>query len=211
MESLPPSGARGILILDMSYTLRMFRERQLWQALESRKLGGFFDTVISVHPLAGLFEAGGRHHGAPEVTQLDDRHVFVEGRVAAVRWLRPLAPLNLLVAQVRLIRLLLRMARQARISVVRVGDPHYLGILGWLLARRLGVPLVVRVPFRYEEIRRATGRAAMPRLIRFCWVERRIERFVFRRCDLIAGANEDNMRYAIEHGGRREAATGGRG
>lgn len=191
----------------MSYTLRMFRERQLEQALNSRTLGGFFDTVISVHPLAGLFESGDRRYGAPAVTRLDDRHVFVEGRVAAVRWLRMLAPLNLLIAQASLVRLLLGMARRARISVVRVGDPHYLGLMGWLLARRLGVPLVVRVPSRYEEIRRARGRAAMPRLIRFCWLERRIERFVFRRCDLIAGANDDNMRYAIEQGGRPDAAT----
>jgi glycosyltransferase involved in cell wall biosynthesis len=47
----------------------------------------------------------------------------------------------------------------------------------------------------------------MPRLFRFGWIEKRLERFVFPRCDLVAGANEDNMRYAIENGARAEVAT----
>lgn len=197
----------AILILDMSYTLAMFRQRQLEQALESRALGGYFDRVISVHPLAGLFPSDANRYGSPIVTRLDDGHVFVEGRIGIARWLNVLPPLNLLCAQISLVRLLLRMARDARVAIVRVGDPYYLGALGWILARRLRVPLAVRVPFRYDELRRVTGRAVMPRLFRYGWIEKRIERFVFPRCDLIAGANEDNMRYALENGGRPEVAT----
>ena len=45
---------RSILVLDMSFTLSMFQERGLLQALESRKLNGYFGRVISVHPLAGM-------------------------------------------------------------------------------------------------------------------------------------------------------------
>lgn len=198
---------RGILILDMSYTLSMFRERKLDQALTSRTVSGYFSTVISVHPLAALFEAGDDRYGRPRVTRLDDTQIFVEGRLGLAKWMNLLPPLNLLVAQADLFRLLVRMARDAGVAVVRVGDPYYLGLMGWMLARRLGVPLAVRVPFRYDEIRRITGRAVMPRLLRFGWVEKRIERFVFPRCDLIAGANEDNMRYALENGGRAEVAT----
>ena len=195
------------MILDMSYTLAMFRQRQLDQALESRSLDGFFDQVISVHPLAGLFDPGTDRYGDPIVTQLDEAHTFVEGRVGMASWMRAVPPLNFVAAQVRLVRLLVSLARRGRISLVRAGDPYYLGLLGWLLARLLRVPLAVRVPFRYDEIRRITGRAVMPRLFRFGWIEKRIERFVFARCDLIAGANEDNMRYGIENGGRPDVAT----
>jgi len=60
---------RSISILDMSYTLQMFRERQLRSALDSRKLEGYFDHVVSVHPLAGLFESGDRRFGEPVVTK----------------------------------------------------------------------------------------------------------------------------------------------
>ena len=49
---------RAILVLNMSYTLKMFKERRIEQALESQKLGGYFAKVTSVHTLAGLFESG---------------------------------------------------------------------------------------------------------------------------------------------------------
>src|SRR3989304_3171807 len=105
---------KAILILDMSYTLKMFRERRLEQALESRKLGGYFGRGISGHPLAGLFGPGGGGVGDPAITQLDESHVFVEGKIGVSRVWRFLPPLNLLVAQIRLVRLLLKMAREAK-------------------------------------------------------------------------------------------------
>src|SRR2546423_1457969 len=141
---------RGILVLDMSYTMKMFRQRQLWQALESRKLGGYFTNVISLHPLAGLFDEGSERFGPPAVTELDDQHVFVEGKLGVAKRSKVFAPFNFVAAQVGLMRFVIRMARERRISIVRVGDPYYLGLFGWVLARRLGVPLVIRVPFRYD-------------------------------------------------------------
>jgi len=198
---------RAILILDMSYTLKMFKERQQEQALESRKLGGYFGRVISVHPLAGLFDSGDERFGAPVITQLDESHVFVEGKIGVNRIWNIIPPLNFLLAQIRLIRILIEMNRDVKVDVIRIGDPYYLGLMGWLLAKLIRVPLVVRVCFRYDEIVRVTGKPVMPRLFRFRWVEKLVERFVFPRCDLIAGANEDNMRYALENGGRSEVAT----
>ena len=37
--------------------------------------------------------------------------------------------------------------------------------------------------------------------------EKKIERIVLKRCDLIAGANEDNMNYGIENGAPEEKCT----
>ena len=198
---------RAILILDTSYTLKMFRERQMEQALDSRKLGGYFGRVISVHPLAGLFEAGDDRFGDPMITQLDNSHVFVEGKIGISRILSFIPPLNLILAQIRLVRLLLIMARKDKVDVVRVGEPYYSGLMGLFLARKMKAPLAVRVGCRFDEIFRVTGKPLMPRLFRFRWVEKVIERFVFPRCDLIAGANEDNMHYALENGGRADVAT----
>lgn len=195
------------MILDMTFTLKMFRQRQLGQALESLKLGGYFDKVISVHPLAGLFESGDGRLGEPLVTQVDESLVFVEGKLGISRLWRFIPPVNFLLAQIQLVRLLIRMGRDSQVNVVRVGDPYYLGLLGLFLAKVMKVPLAIRVGFRYDEIFRVTGRAVNPRLFVFRWVEKVIERIVFPRCDLIAGANTDNMQYALENGGRASVAT----
>ncbi len=192
------------MLFDMSFTLSMFHERQLHQALESRKLGGYFDRVISVHPLAGLFEKGEKRFGAPSVTKLDDGHLFVEGTIGVSRFLAWLPPLNLLLAQSRLFFFLYRLARASRIDVIRIGDPYYLGIFGWLLSGLLHVPLVIRACFDYDLLYATSGKAVFPKLFRFRFVEKWIERFIFRRCDMVAGANQNNLDYAIANGAIRE-------
>lgn len=189
-------------MFDMSFTLKMFRERQLEQALESRKLGGYFGNVISVHPLAGLFETGDRRYGRPVVTKLDEGHVFIEGKIGISPRLAFLPPLNLFLAQVCLVRLLFRMAKGAGVSIVRVGDPYYLGSLGWLLARGLRVPLAIRACFDYDLLCKTTGKPVFPRLFHFRTIEKWIERFVFPRCALVAGANQNNLDYAIANGAK---------
>jgi glycosyltransferase involved in cell wall biosynthesis len=198
------SALRAIMLFDMSFTLPMFRERQLHQALESRKLGGYFGKVISVHPLAGLFEKDEKRFGTPSVTRLDDGHWFVEGTIGISRLLAWLPPLNLLLAQARLFVMLYCMARDAKVNVIRIGDPYYLGILGWLLSRLLGVPLVVRACFDYDLLYEASGKPVFPKLFRFRFIEKRIERFIFPRCDMVAGANQNNLDYAIANGALRE-------
>ena len=198
---------KTLFVLDMTFTLKMFRERQLEQALESLKLGGYFNKVISVHPLAGLFELGNGRFGEPVITQLDESLVFIEGKIGISKIWRFMPPLNFLLAQLKLVRLLIRMGRASRVDVIRIGDPYYLGLLGLFLARFLRVPLAIRVGFRYDEIFLVTGKPVNSRLFFFRWVEKLVERFIFARCDLIAGANEDNMRYALENGGDSKVAT----
>jgi glycosyltransferase involved in cell wall biosynthesis len=82
-----------------------------------------------------------------------------------------------------------------------------LGILGFILSRILSLPLVARIGFRFDELVRVTGKPVMARIFKYRWIEKIIEKFVFSKCDLIAGANEDNMLYAIENGGRKSVAT----
>lgn len=192
------------MVLDMSYTLSMIFERQLHMVLESRNLDGYFGRVISVHPLAALFEVGERRFGAPSITTLSDGHVFIEGKVGISRWLTWLPPLNLLLAQVRLGFMLYRLARDARVEVIRIGDPYYLGIFGGFLSRLLNVPLVVRSCCDFDLQHATTGKPVFPRLFRFRVIEKWIERLVFPRCDMVVGANQNNLEYAIANGALRD-------
>ena len=198
---------KNLITFDMSFTHNIILERNLTKALESRCLDDYFSNVISVHPLAGLFEVSEEKYGIPKIINISSNHILVEGKVGITKWLAWIPPLNLIIAQFFLINKLIKISKKEKVSVIKIGDPYYLGIIGLIMKFFLKVPLVIRVCFRYDEIFKKTGRAVMPNLFRFRWIEKKIERFVLKRCDLIAGANEDNMKYGIENGAPEEKCT----
>jgi len=185
----------------------MYDSLRIHQALESRSLGGYFQRVISVHPLAFLHDHKSESIGAPNISILDPTNIFINGRYGAFKLFRWIPSLNFLFAQIQLVLILYKFAKQFEVKVVRIGDPYYLGILGIILAKLLRVPLVIRVCANYDEFVKVSGKPMMPRLLKFRKVEKLIERFVFPRCNLIAGANEDNLRYALENGGKESHTT----
>lgn len=195
----------SIMVLDMSFTLSMFRERQLEQALEIRKLEGYFTNVISVHPLASLFSPDNdSRFGRPKITTLDNSHMFVEGTVGLSKAIAWMPPVNLFFAQIALLRVLIKLARESNVTVIRIGDPYFLGVVGLVLSRILRVPLVARICFDYDLLYKTSGKPVFPRLFRARWIEKMVERFVLPRCDLVAGANQTNLNYAIRNGARED-------
>lgn len=199
---------RRLLVLDTAYTYEMICERGLQDSLTCRDLEGFFDHVWSVHPFASMLNSPGwsPRLGAPVTHRVNERHSFIEGKVGRFGWLR-LPALNFAVGQLLLLLQLRRLVRSNGISVIRVGDPLYVGLFGWLLAKISGVPLAIRVNGNNEQVRRNTGRPLYPRLFRKPGLERAIERFVLSRADLVAAINPDNLAYAIEAGARPDRAT----
>ena len=196
-----------LITFDMSFSYNMIKERNLKAALFSRNLDGYFSKVISVHPLAGLFNDSTEKYGSPDIHYVSDDHMFIEGKIGWSSWLKWIFPINFLIAQVVMIFQLIRLCKKENISVIKIGDPYYLGIIGLILKFFCKIPLVIRVCFRYDEIFKKTGRAVMPKLFRYRWIEKFIEKIVLKRCDLVAGANEDNMNYGIENGANREKCT----
>jgi glycosyltransferase involved in cell wall biosynthesis len=67
--------------------------------------------------------------------------------------------------------------------------------------------LVVRVGGNHDKIFETTGRPLEPRLMRSRKIEKIVEGFVFRRADLVAGANQDNLNFALANGARPERST----
>jgi glycosyltransferase involved in cell wall biosynthesis len=174
-----------------------------------RDLDGFFDHVWTVHPALG---ASPTHSHVPPVgpptrVEFAPRHTVIEGPVARFAWRGRLPRLNFLIAQSVLVARLLRVVRQERVSVIRVSDPYYAGLLGLLIARVAGLPLVVRINANQDLIYDAVGETAYPRLFRWRAVEKRIERFVLERGDLVAAGNENNRQFALANGARPERST----
>jgi len=200
---------RKLLVLDTNYTLEAIRERQIEQSVTCRDLDGFFAHVWSVHPFATLVTSDrwGPRYGKPETYELAPRHTIIEAKVGRFGRLRWAFPLNFLLSQVDLFARLRGLIRREEISVIRAASPLYVGLFGWLLARSTGIPLVVRVGGNHDKFFETTGRPIEPRLMRSRKVEKRVERFVFSRADLVAGANQDNLDFALANGARPERST----
>ncbi|HEV2368537.1 MAG TPA: glycosyltransferase family 4 protein [Acidimicrobiales bacterium] len=193
--------ARRLLVFDAAYSLAVVRRRGIEESLLARSLDGWFEAVWSVNPLVGADPAdpaGGV--GAIEVTELGRGHCVWEGRVARWRRLASLPLTNFVLAQAELILRLGRLIRREGIAAIRAGDPYYLGLVGLVLARRYRIPLVVRVNGNYDSIYATTGRIAYPRLFRRRWIEKRIDHLVLSRADFVAGANRDNLDFALRNG-----------
>jgi glycosyltransferase involved in cell wall biosynthesis len=198
-----------LLVLETDYTLEGILQRGIEHSILCRDLAGYFAHVWSVHPFATLVTsaAWSPEFGTPVEHRLAPRHTFIEGKVGRFRALKHLFPLNFLLSQAGLFLRLRKLIRRERISVIRAASPLYTGLFGLALARSAGIPLVVRVGGNHDKIFETTGRPLEPRLMRSRKIEKIVEGFVFRRADLVAGANQDNLNFALANGARPERST----
>ena len=200
---------RKLLVFDMSYTFEMIRQRKQERSVTCRDLDGFFDHVWTVHPFATLLTSfdWAPREGRAQTHDLAPRHSFIEGKVGHFSWLAGFPIVNFALSQCALFIGLLRLIKTERITAIRAGDPHYLGLFGLMLARLAGIPLVLRIGGNYDLNRQASGRPIYPRLFRSARIEKALERFVLSRADLVAGANQDNLDFALANGARPALTT----
>ena len=202
-----PSRSKGparpaLMVIDTAYTLQVIRELGNERSVTCRDLDGFFRHVWSVHPLASLLtsEDWTPRYGRADWHGIAPLHTFVEGKIGRFAALRSWFLPNFLIAQLGLFLTLLKTIKREKVAAVRGGDPLYQGLFAWGLARAAGIPLVIRVNGNNEKIRQTTGRPLYPRLFRTISMERRIEKFLFPRADLVVAPNQDNVDYAIAGG-----------
>lgn len=200
---------RKLLVLETDYTLEGLRQRGNLQSVICRDLGGFFEHVWSVHPFATLVTSDGwaPRNGKPDRYEVAPRHTIIEGRVGRFNWPSFLFPLNFLIGQWILFRHLAALIESEKIGIIRSASPLYVGLFGWLLKLRTGALLAIRVGANHDKFFASTGRPIEPRLMRSRRVEKWLERFIFSRADLVAGANQDNLDFALANGARPDRST----
>lgn len=200
---------KKLLVIDSSFTLEAIRNRGLEHSVTCRDLGGYFEHVWSVHPFASLLSSRdwGPEFGRPESYDLAPGHTFIEGKIGLTPFLKWCPTLNFLLAQIDMLFFLIKLIRREKIRVMRVGDPLFLGLMGWLISRLTGVPFLIRVAANNEKIRQTTGRATMPRLFKRKAWERFVERFVLSRADLIGAVTPDNLQFAVNSGADPDKST----
>jgi glycosyltransferase involved in cell wall biosynthesis/ubiquinone/menaquinone biosynthesis C-methylase UbiE len=204
-----PAARRRLLVVESHFSLEAIRERGLESSITCKDLDGFFEHVWTIHPVASLVtsEEWTSKYGEPQYHELSPSHTFIEGKVGRSGILRGLPPLNFLFSQLGIIFDLARLIRKEKINIIRAGDPLYNGLLGWALSRLCGIPLLVRVGGNYDKNYEMTGRIEMPKLFRTRRVEKIVERFVLVRADVVVGANQDNLNFALANGARPETST----
>lgn len=193
-----------LLVIDGSYSIETIRRLGLEQSVLSRDLDGFFGHVWSVHPFGDL---GAADAGPPEQFELDPRHSFIQAKPGRLRALRGLFPVNFALGQSGLLRQLRRLVLKEDIALVRAGDPLYVGLLGWLVARTTGRRFMIRINANNDKIRDSIGGPIYPRLLRTVAIEKRIERFLLPRADLVVAPNQDNVDFALANGARPDRVT----
>jgi len=189
------------MVIDTAYTREMATEKGHSRFFEARHSHGYFERVWSVHPLA---DAAGKATDRLDLIRLSPRHLLIEGVARGGRLPSFLAPVDFLLSQAALLRVLSRLVRRRGIDVILTGDPFYSGLLGLLLKRLSGVPLVVGVWANYDLAYRTAGMLAMPRLMPSYRLQKLVSRIVLKRADLVVAGNRNNLDYAIAHGARRD-------
>ena len=198
--------SRGLVVLDSSYSLDQVRDRELLWSIVARGCDGFFDHVWSVHPMVGAADPE-PSVGPLRIEELCGGHTFVEAHLSTdQRWsFWPVTSFAL--SQRRLFGYLRKLVASGGVSAIRVGDPYYLGLLGYLLSRSSGLPLTLRVASDYDAAYEKTGMPAYPRLLRSRRIEKRIERFILRRAKLIVAPNIAYQSFAVANGARPECCA----
>lgn len=200
---------KKLLVLDTSYSLEAIIKRGIIRSVTCRDLEGYFTHVWTVHPFAPLVTSPGwtPKFGKPVWHSLTPSHTFIEGKLGRYAWLRWIGPLNFLFAQLNLLFVLKRLIKIENISIIRAGDMLYLGLMGWLLSKWCNIPFMVRVGGNNDKVFETTGQPIQKRIFFNRKIEKKVERFVLSRAHLVAGANKDNLNFALANGARKEYST----
>ena len=161
-----------------------------WKYAKERSLEGYFDFVVSVH--------------LPTKTdnffQLNDRHVIVEMGTVKFSFLK-LKIFKKILYSLSVFFRLWKLARRYKTNVVRAGDPYFIGLVSWAVARLTGSYSCLALRTPYDLRYRLEGPTIMfPEIFGSRRAAKIIERFVLKKADLIMARSENLIRYALDNG-----------
>lgn len=195
-----------LIVIQSAYTYKTLCDRKLLDFAISKDLGGFFETVYTVHAAATLeFDINSKErYGKIVIYEHSTIHIFIEAKVGRYWNLRRFPRLNFAIAQIGLIFHLTKLSLGDKKILIRAEDPRYNGLLGFLLTRIKRLPFIVGSWGNPESIRNFTNIPLQPRVFRSVKIEAACERFLMKRADCVLVQNEDNFNYAVRYGAKKE-------
>ena len=193
-------------MIQSAYPYKTLCERNLLDFATSKDLGGFFDTVYTVHPAATVeFDFNSRErYGKIATYSHSGTHIFIEAKFGRYWHLRKFAALNFGITQIGLIFHLIKIFWREKDLFIRSEDPRYNGMLGFLITRIKRIPFIVGSWGNPDSIRKYTSAPLQPRVFKSVKKEASCERFLMKRADCVLVQNEDNFNYAVLYGAKVE-------
>ncbi len=161
-----------------------------------RDEGGFFERVVTVHPLAD----------AKRTIDLGPVHRIYEypfGRGLGSQPASVVQRASALVRLVPLFRAVVEIARAERVDLVRATDPYLMGLLAWWTSRSLGIPFCVSLHADYDKRFALTPKSGAGGWLR--WLARMIPSFVVPKADMLLPIREHMVGWMEAVGAEREA------
>ena len=195
-----------LLVIDTSYTLKAIKEKKLHNALYSRNLDGYFETVWSVHPFASIISNSDqkKNFGKLEIFKINNDHFFIEGKIGRYFAIRKFKIINFLLSQIEIFFFLKKLIIDENIDFIKAHDPHYNSLFAFLLSKITQKPFLVRVSGNFDKIYKDTKRPIVKRFFFFRFIEKFFEKFIFKKADFVIAPNIDNLEYAFSNGLNRD-------
>ncbi len=191
-----------LLVIDTSYSLEDINKKKLHQAIFSRDLNGYFKKVWSIHPFASLVtsENWSNKYGSAKTYILNKKHIFIEGKIGRYRVFKFIPFLNFVIAQIEIFFLLKKIILEEKINIIKSSDPLYNSLLAYMLSKSTKIPFLVRVSGNFDKIYKDTKKPIMGKLFFFRFIEKYIEKFIFKKANFVIAPNRDNLKYALNNG-----------
>jgi glycosyltransferase involved in cell wall biosynthesis len=152
------------------------RRKGVDRGILERDEGGFFERVVTIHPLAG----------SKRTIDLGAVHRIYEYPLGRGLGSEPAGVGRRLFALIRLIPLfrdVVAIARVERIDLVRATDPYLMGLLAWWTSRSLGIPFCVSLHADYDKRFALSPKRGASRWLRR--LARMIPSFVVPKADML--------------------------
>ena len=195
---------KSMLVVDSAYSYADLRARHLEEFVIARDPGNYFDAILTIHPFAGVQYSTAlpqnELYGRAATYKIDERNLFVEGKRGRFTWLKKCEIVNYGFSFLSVLRLVFVSNKNRKFSVVRSEDALLNGFIAWVIASLLRVPLIIGIWGNSDAIRRETKSPLMPRFFKSIRSEKRWEKFILSRAQVVLVGNEDNKKFVINNG-----------
>jgi len=172
------------------------RRKGVERGILERDEGGFFERVVTIHPLAAskrIIDLGPVHriYEYPLGRGLGTHPARIGDRVSALVRLLPL------------FREVAAIAKTERVNLVRATDPYLMGLLAWWTSRSVGIPFSVSLHADYEKRFALAPKTGVGRWFRR--LARLVPSFVVPKADMLLPIREHMVGWMEAVGANRSA------